>query len=144
MQSKALTIIQPWATLIAMKAKKIETRSWKTKYRGEIYIHAGKKIDKDFCYEEIAKKVLNMHGYNIDNLPTGVVIAKANLIDCAKVVDSQEYSALLEGDKLYTVSNYEFHFGNYELGRYGWILDDIQLIDPIPAKGQLSIWNFEL
>ena len=38
---KALTIIQPWATLLAAGKKRIETRSWKTNYRGEILIHAG-------------------------------------------------------------------------------------------------------
>ena len=36
---KALTIIQPWATLIASGHKVNETRSWKTNYRGEILIH---------------------------------------------------------------------------------------------------------
>lgn len=144
MERKAVTIIQPWATLIAVAAKKIETRSWKTNYRGEIYIHAGKKIDRDFCYEDIPKRVLNMHGYNTNNLPTGVIIAKAKLVDCAKVVESKEGGAVLEGDKIYTVGSYEFYFGDYTLGRYGWILEDIEVIDPIPAKGQLSIWNFDL
>ena len=144
MERKALTIIQPWATLIAVAAKKIETRSWKTNYRGEIYIHAGKKIDRDFCYQDISKKVLNMHGYTTENLPTGVIIAKAKLVDCAKVVASKEGSAILEGDKQYIVGNYEFYFGNYEVGRYGWILQDIELINPIPAKGQLSIWNLDI
>lgn len=38
---KALTIIQPWATLIASGHKMNETRSWKTNYRGEVLIHAG-------------------------------------------------------------------------------------------------------
>ncbi|GKX27923.1 hypothetical protein SH1V18_04030 [Vallitalea longa] len=46
MQSKALTIIQPWATLIAMKAKKIETRSWRTKYRGEYIFTQVKRLIK--------------------------------------------------------------------------------------------------
>jgi hypothetical protein len=43
---KALTLIQPWATLVALGEKQIETRSWDTKYRGPLAIHAGKKIDK--------------------------------------------------------------------------------------------------
>ena len=40
---KVLSIKEPWATLIASKQKYIETRSWKTSYRGELYIHASKK-----------------------------------------------------------------------------------------------------
>ena len=38
---KVLTIKEPFATLIKNKIKYIETRTWKTNYRGEIYIHAG-------------------------------------------------------------------------------------------------------
>ena len=43
---KALTIKQPWATLIMQGDKRFEFRSWQTKYRGELLIHAGKGIDK--------------------------------------------------------------------------------------------------
>ena len=38
---KVLTIKEPFASLIKDKKKFIETRSWKTKYRGELYIHDG-------------------------------------------------------------------------------------------------------
>jgi hypothetical protein len=44
---KAITIIQPWATLIAFGEKEFETRSWATNYRGNLAIHAGRKIDKE-------------------------------------------------------------------------------------------------
>lgn len=59
---KVITLIQPWATLIALGEKQIETRSWSTKYRGEIAIHAGKKIDKSVFiqpyYYEVFKKMV--------------------------------------------------------------------------------------
>jgi hypothetical protein len=48
---KSITIIQPWATLIALGEKKYETRGWPTKHRGPLAIHAGKKIDKEACEE---------------------------------------------------------------------------------------------
>jgi hypothetical protein len=38
---KGLTLTQPWATLVAIGAKRIETRSWPTRYRGLLAIHAG-------------------------------------------------------------------------------------------------------
>ena len=44
---KALTIKEPWATLIISGYKKYEFRSWKTNYRGKILIHAGKTLEKD-------------------------------------------------------------------------------------------------
>lgn len=40
---KAISLLEPWASLIKEKVKYIETRSWQTKYRGELYIHASKK-----------------------------------------------------------------------------------------------------
>ena len=44
---KVLTIKQPWATLIMQGDKRFEFRSWQTKYRGDLLIHAGKGIDKE-------------------------------------------------------------------------------------------------
>ena len=44
---KCLTIKQPWASLIIDGYKKYEFRSWKTNYRGKIFIHAGKNLEKD-------------------------------------------------------------------------------------------------
>ena len=45
---KVLSIKEPYASLIKEKKKLIETRSWKTSYRGELYIHASKsKISRD-------------------------------------------------------------------------------------------------
>ena len=41
---KAITLTQPWATLVAIGAKRIETRSWRTFYRGPLAIHAGKTL----------------------------------------------------------------------------------------------------
>ncbi|WP_253299501.1 hypothetical protein [Paenibacillus barcinonensis] len=38
----------------------------------------------------------------------------------------------------------EYHFGDYSDGRFAWQLDDVvQLQEPIPAKGQLGLWNWE-
>lgn len=38
---KVLTLREPWASLVGERIKTIETRSWPTNYRGELYIHAG-------------------------------------------------------------------------------------------------------
>lgn len=47
---KVLSLTEPYATLIYEKKKRIETRSWKTNYRGELYIHASQT--------KVSKKVL--------------------------------------------------------------------------------------
>lgn len=44
---RALTLHQPWAQLVALGVKTIETRSWSTSYRGPLAIHAGKNTEYD-------------------------------------------------------------------------------------------------
>lgn len=146
---KALTIKQPWATLIALGEKKIETRSWKTSYRGPLFIHAGKSIEDSICHEKPFITVLNNHDIILArDLPTGAIIAKANLVNCVKMAEwvlDDNYMAicsLLENGQV--VKDNELEFGDYTPGRYAWILEDVEIIKPIPAKGQLSLWNFNL
>lgn len=139
---KAITIKQPWATLIALGEKHFETRGWQTKHRGELAIHAGKQVDREACEIPKIKKVLARHGYTTENLPTGVVIAIANFTDCHKVTYVNGNKAVLSGWGY--IEGNEIAFGWYEEGRYAWQLGDIkQLLQPIPAKGQLSLWNWE-
>lgn len=138
---KAITIIQPWATLIALGEKRFETRSWRTHYQGPLAIHAGKQVDKETCEREPFRSVLAAHGYTADNLPAGAVIAVSNLEECHEVVAAGSESAQLAFRE---VNGFEFLFGWYSLGRYAWELADVQLLPaPIPAKGQQGLWNWE-
>ena len=75
---KVLTIKEPFATLIKNKIKYIETRSWKTNYRGELYIQAGvAKVRKDVRERKELSKL-----YKEDDLQFGYIICKCNLVDC--------------------------------------------------------------
>lgn len=131
---KVLTIKQPYASLISSGKKKIETRSWKTNYRGELYIHAGMKI--------ITKKDLQKPGLkdligNDDVEKYGKILCKCTLVDCIYMDDKY-----IENIK----NNYpdQYICGRYEVGRYAWVLDNVEpLNEPIEAKGQLSIWNYK-
>lgn len=75
---KVITIKQPFATLIAEGLKEYEFRTWKTKYRGEILIHAGKGIDK---------KAMERYKYLGLEYPSGCIIAKVSITDCIKIDD---------------------------------------------------------
>lgn len=139
---KVITLIQPWGSLIALGEKKIETRSWKTDYRGPLLIHAGMKVN--ICSKKgIFKNVLETHGYTKETLPTGLIIAKCNLVDCLEIVQAGVcYGTLSNGME---VSGNEYQFGDYQIGRYAWLLKNIELLkDPIPAKGQLRLWEYEI
>lgn len=139
---KVITIIQPWATLIAIGEKRFETRSWKTNYRGDLAIHAGKKVDKKICREEPFLTVLQNHGYSADSLPSGLIIAKGRLANCYEVIHSNGEFAVLDGDQV-IISGNEYLFGDYSEGRFAWELDHVELLkEPIPAKGQLGIWEY--
>ena len=61
---KVLSIKEPYATLIATGNKLIETRSWKTNYRGELFIHAsGKQLAKEFIKNDFVLDLIkNMDG----------------------------------------------------------------------------------
>ena len=75
---KVITIKQPFASLIAAGIKEYEFRTWKTKYRGEILIHAGQGVDK--------KAIKKFDCYGLE-YPSGAIIAKVNLTDCVTVND---------------------------------------------------------
>lgn len=128
---KVLTIKQPFATLIAEGYKTYEFRTWKTKYRGDILIHAGKGIDK-----------VAMKRYKHLNLeyPSGKIIAKATITDCIPITDQmKEY--LKEKDSL-------VYYGaiiksSHDKMDYGFKLENIEKIEPIDAVGKLSFWEID-
>ena len=126
---KVLTIKQPWATLIMQGDKRFEFRSWQTKYRGELLIHAGKGVDK-IAVERLSK-------YLPDKLPTGKILGKVKLVDCIKM--SPDFQKMLEKENsdIYTNSSFK--------ANYGWQLTDVEVFEnPIEAKGQLSLWEYNI
>ena len=128
---KVLSLTEPYATLIKEKKKLVETRSWKTSYRGELYIHASSTaIPKDWKNDKELMALVNNIPLNFGN-----IICKCNLVDCI-------YMTNVENMKIN--NHQEYICGIYEEGRYAWILENIQVLDnPIKAKGHLSIWNYE-
>ncbi|CAI8971216.1 hypothetical protein EMIT07CA2_60041 [Brevibacillus sp. IT-7CA2] len=96
--------------------------------------------------EEPFHSVLSEHRYTADNLPTGAIVATANLTECWAVgQDYQSGMPLLfsgEGGKTKRVCLQEDSFGWFETGRYAWEMTDVKPIDPVPAKGQQWLWNW--
>jgi len=125
---KVISIRQPWATLIAKGYKKYEFRSWKTKYRGQILIHASLGIDKD---------ILNRFAhYNLE-YPAGMIIAKAKLTDCIEVNKTFENELIKENETIYGAKT------EYRTG-YAFELENVEeLENPIPVKGQLGLWEYK-
>lgn len=109
--ARALTIRQPWASLIVTGQKDVENRSWATKYRGILLVHASAKIDDE---------ALSQHGHLFDDdLPTGAIIGSVRVVDCVR--DSESPWAID--------------------GQWHWLLADARPCRPRTAKGALSLWS---
>ena len=137
MKIKAISLTQPWATLMAIEAKKYETRGWYTNHRGPTAIHAAKGFPKEaqaLCLEEPFCSVLRAVGYNlITDLPLGCILAVGNL----NTVYKTTYVAR-------QLASQEIAFGDYSAGRYAYQFLAMQrLAIPIPAKGALGFWDWE-
>ena len=124
---KAITIKQPYASLIAAGIKTYEFRTWKTKYRGELLIHAGKSVDK--------KAVEKFKKYNLE-YPTGCIIAKVNLDDCVLIDNEMKKKLLKENDLIYenVCKSKDIH--------YGFKLSNVKKIKKIYINGKLSLWDY--
>ncbi|HEX4620189.1 MAG TPA: ASCH domain-containing protein [Myxococcaceae bacterium] len=149
---KALSLTQPWATLVAKGAKRIETRSWRTSHRGRIAIHASMGFPRGaqaLCLEDpfhlelfgqrAAAADRLVSAARLTELPRGAVVATARLICCEPT-----------GDVIVAVDMMDRHgapfeeaFGDYSPGRWMWFLEDVApLADPVPARGALSLWEW--
>jgi len=114
---KVITIKQPWATLIAEGIKEYEFRTWNTKYRGEILIHAGLGVDKE-ALERFKE-------YNLD-YPKGCIIAKAKITDSIKV-DNNFINSIGPKKPLVYKNIIENKSGN----DYAFKLEYVEKINPI-------------
>lgn len=126
---KVLSIKEPFATLIKDGVKIYETRSWKTKYRGEIYIHASLGLSK-------SDNVEKANEYLKSEIKPGYILCKCNLVDCIPMTE----------DFIEYINNEtnESDYGRYSEGRFAWKMELVEVLDePIPAKGKLGIWNFD-
>ena len=129
---RVLTVKEPFSSLISLGIKTTETRSWRTNYRGELYIHAGIKKPK---YDYKSDDFINLADrYNYDKL--GYIICKCKLVDCVEM--PEEYIEDMKKNHYI-----DYICGEYQVGRFGWILEDVELIEPIRAKGRLGIWHFD-
>lgn len=135
---KALTLTQPWASLIAWGEKRIETRHWWTPYRGPLAIHAAKAMPawaKTCCFEEPFFEALEAAGCGgPEDLPRGAVVATGRLVGCVPTVPLQ----LPPG---FVPAEFERDFGDFSPGGWAWLLADVVALPvPVPARGALGLW----
>jgi hypothetical protein len=134
---KALSLTQPWGSLVVGGYKHFETRGWHTRYRGPLVIHASIAFPRwaiEACSEAYFGKALNEMGYRYPSqLPHGMLLGVVELHDCVQVEQIR--------DKL---TPQERSFGNYEDGRYAWhFLSPRRLPEPVFVRGHLGLWEVD-
>ena len=149
---KAISLWQPWASLIMTGAKTFETRAWPTKYRGPLVICAAKgglsktELIHQLCFwsfqgglAPLVGKPLDLTGkswpgVSIDHLPFGAALGIVDLVDCIRTDDLT--LGQIGTDK---------PFGDFSLGRYAWKLENVRPFDkPIQVKGKQGFINIQL
>jgi hypothetical protein len=131
--AKALTLLQPYASLCVMDAKRIETRGYSTKYRGELLIHSSLKTPAGMYDLAFTAPFFRDVLSPLMTLPQGYILGKVTLYD---IKTTEELLAT-------GITAKEKAFGDYRPNRYGWLLKDAVKFDkPIPARGALSIWEW--
>jgi hypothetical protein len=146
---KAISLTQPWASLIAIGAKTIETRSWPTRYRGPIAIHAARSFPawaRDGCWDEPFRSVLTNAGLvdfggdatlshhavgRFSRLPLGAVVSVAVLVGVRPAEEVRD-----------AIPPREQRFGDYSDDRFAWELRDVLALPaPVSCRGALGIWE---
>ena len=124
---KAISLHQPWASAMALGWKSNETRHWAARHRGPLLIHAAKKvvgwpsIDMQIAFEGVA--------FQPGDLPRGAILCQVEMVDCQVIRMHNRPEGL------------ERIMGNYTLGRYMWITENVKAFDPIPYRGRQGFFK---
>lgn len=150
---KALSLWQPWASLLACRLKRIETRSWPFP-RGlalpcVVAIHAtktwGKGHDEDdyeaICLAPRFREALAGCGYESPAaIPRGCILGLGVVAGCWPTAD------LVDGrvPEVGCLTAEENAFGDYSPGRFGWLFPRVRLFgEPIPQRGGQGLWEWD-
>lgn len=163
---KAISLWQPWASAIALGAKRVETRSWGTRYRGPLAIHAAKHLNKSelifmgscWNWHAALRPLIGPMGsgkYLEDVLPFGAIVATCELIDCRPSESftvgeldtprfpdgmKESHEPWAEEDRLNSWT--ERQMGDFSPPRFGWVLENIVgLAVPIPFRGAQGLFD---
>jgi len=155
---KALSLWQPWATLMAAGYKRIETRSWAPRglRAGDLVaIHAAKRWtddEHDLClYDPFFRRYLmlaqrrGLWGFEQPPLGCVVGIARFEVALPTQVIRPQSYRAWWPAEKRpirHWITDAEYAFGNYGDGRFGWVFSAVRPIQPIPLRGERNLFEW--
>lgn len=118
MVTRGITLKQPWSQAVIFGGKNIENRTWSTKFRGSVAIHAGLAYDDYFTCFTHERDIRRRFLLGKRNMPKGHIIGVVDIVDCVTESSSKWFE-----------------------GPYGFVLANPRSIEPIPFRGKLSIYN---
>lgn len=142
---QALTIIEPWATLIAIGAKHFTTGGRYTDRRGRVAICAGgvQYMDYETPFRRTALRRLGK-----TPMQSGNIIAVADLTDCLQVTGNtwnkhgaHVIEATLEDGTV--IKDDELALGFWKIGGYAWKFEHVETVAPIAAAEHFGFWEWE-
>lgn len=167
---RCLSLYEPWASLMSLGVKRVETRSWSTSYRGKVAIHASKHFtreEKELCFEDgfyeplhaaglvemepeithfrLQKGMFDVGMVGHFRLFFGAIIALGELVDVYRTEDVVfNPVGFRQSGKKILLKRDERHFGNYEDGRFAWVFENmVRLPQTIQLRGQPSLWTLD-
>lgn len=145
----AISLWQPWASLIMAGAKRFETRSWATEYRGPLVICAAKGgLGKSELYATLVDEIFQRALFPILGLSQGLsikefanaamgILPRGKALGCVDLVDC--IGTDLIGD------HSDIPFGDFSHGRFAWRLEKVRRFDkPVPVKGKQGFFKIDL
>jgi hypothetical protein len=120
---KALSVRQPWAELILLGRKRYELRSWETKYRGRLLIHAAQTVERRHVVRA---------GLDAKQLTTGALVGSVEVVGCGAFAPPIAEELRSNGS----------YFGEWQPGLFAWELrEPRRLRQPVPCRGALGLWS---
>ncbi len=151
---KCISLWQPWATLVAVGAKRNETRSWPTTHRGPLAIHAAKQWTRELeslCFTKPFLAALRPNEADADRVMVerlmaarGHIVAVVDVLDCVAVGDAgtRRGSVFFGNPLVPPPDSTEFAFGDYTPGRFMWITGNVRrLATPVPFVGRQGFFE---
>lgn len=146
----AVSLSEPWASMVALGWKRNETRSWRTRYRGWLAIHAAQSIDRDFTELQVRQgrlpraSLATMAGAPHPPSSPGATWC-GHVVAIAQLVRIERVQGFMgQGYPLGEYGPVELELGDYSAGRYVWRLANVWRLEaPAPASGRLGVWTWQ-
>lgn len=141
---RALTILQPWAHLIVHGRKRVENRSWEPAARGlrvgdYLAIHAGMRFDLG-SWEGAYETMPDDEAPELRRLVESAVFSVPQRAGRELVATRVAYGAVVGVARLADVEDEAPEDEAYWCGPWGWRLDEVQAIEPVPCRGAQGLW----